>query len=97
MNVHEGACQDVDTPVPIVLRTFRDYGTDFGWFAHCLRCFRDRVFTDDEIEHRLGLDTDVDAVRRALRCTRCGARDCLLYRYYRGGMHGPSTGAYRAP
>ena len=97
MNAHEGACQGVDAPVPIVLRTFRDYGAQFGWFAHCLRCFRDRVFTDDDIERRIGLDTDVDAVRRALRCTRCSARDCLLYRYYRGGMHGPSTGAYRAP
>ena len=28
-------------------------------------------------------------------CPRCGVRDCLLYRFYRGGMHGPCAHAYR--
>ena len=97
MDARNATCASAERPVPITLRTFRDYGPDFGWFAHCLGCFRDRRFTDDEVEHRLGLDTDVDAVRRALRCTRCGARENLLYRYYRGGMHEPGEGAYRAP
>lgn len=85
------------TVTPIVLRTFRDYGDQFGWFAHCLACSRDSDLSDADIARRFGLDADVDAVRRALRCARCGARDALLYRYYRGGMHGPGEAAYRAP
>ena len=86
---------DATRHVPIVLRTFRDYGPDFGWFAHCLVCFRDRTFSDADIAHLFGLDADVDDVRRRLRCTRCGRRRCLLYRYFRDGMHGPGTHAYR--
>ena len=80
---------------PIALRTFADYAPRFGWFTHCLSCSRDRDFTLEEIERRFGLDADVDAVRLALRCVQCGQRGCLLYRYYRGGMHGPGTHAYR--
>ena len=81
-------------PQPIAMRTFRDYGVDFGWFAHCRTCFRDRPFTDTDIARLFGLDADVDQVRGRLRCARCGARDCLLYRYYRGGMRGPGETAY---
>ena len=44
------------TPGPIALRTFRDYGPDFGWFAHCLTCFRDRPFTDADTGHLRRVD-----------------------------------------
>ena len=33
-------------------------------------------------------------LRARTRCARCGARDCLLYRYYRGGMRGSGETAY---
>ena len=81
--------------VPIAMRTFADYGPDFGWFAHCLACFRDRPFTDADIARLFGLDADVNDLRRRLRCARCGKRRTLLYRYYRGGMRGPGQHAYR--
>ena len=59
---------DAPPAIPIVLRTFRDYGPDFGWFAHCLVCFRDRTFSDADIAHLFGLDADVDdATAPALR------------------------------
>ena len=85
---------DAPRPQPIAMRTFADYGPDFGWFAHCLACFRDRPFTDADIARLFGLHANVDEVRQRLRCTRCGARRPLLYRYYRGGVHGPSESAY---
>ena len=85
---------DCARPVPITLRTFADYGVEFGWFAHCTRCVRDRHFSQVEIDERFGLDADVDAVRRSLRCGRCGQQDCLLYRYFRGGMNGPGEASY---
>ena len=83
------------TPGPLALRTFRDYGPDFGWFAHCLTCFRDRPFTDADIARLFGLDADVHRLAGRLRCARCGQQKTLLYRYYQGGMHGPGTHAYR--
>lgn len=77
------------------MRTFADHGEDFGFFAHCPHCVRDRRYTREEIAERFGLDADVHEVRKRLRCSACGKRDALLYRYYRGGMHGPSEGAYQ--
>ena len=54
---HNGSMPCRHTPGPIALRIFADYGPDFGWFAHCLNCFRDRPFTDEDIA-RLFLATD---------------------------------------
>ena len=34
------------------MRTFADYGPDFGWFAHCLACFRDRDFSAEDLARR---------------------------------------------
>ena len=82
-------------PEPIALRTFADYGPDFGRFAHCQTCFRDRPFTEEEIARLFGLDADVHRLARRLRCAHCRQHKTLLYRYYRGGMHGPGTHAYR--
>ena len=80
---------------PIAMRSFADHTADFGWFAYCQGGHRDRDFSAHDIMRLFGFDADVDEVRARLRCTRCGARDCLLYRYFRGSMHGPSEGAYR--
>lgn len=44
------------------------------------------------MQRALSLYATFAAVRVALRC---GHRDCLLYRYWRAGMHGPSEGAYQ--
>ena len=82
---------------PIRLSTFGDYGPDFGWFAYCGGCNRQRAFGRDEIARRFGLEAEVDRIRLRLRCSGCGRRSGLLYRYYRGGMHGPSATAYGAP
>ena len=65
---------------PIRMRTFRDYGPRFGWFAYCQRCFRQTTLTPEDIA-RIGLDADMADVRRRLHC---GARDALLYHHYRG-------------
>lgn len=46
---------------------------------------------------RIGRDADVYLVRARLRCETCGARDALLYHYWRGGMTGPSGRAYISP
>ena len=80
------------------MRTFRDYGPRFGFFAHCRRCFRDRTLTPEDIA-RIGLDADVDDVRRRLRCAACGARDALLHRHYVGDMDkdGPNPFAHLVP
>ena len=99
---HEGSREDDESAPqgalePVEMCTVADYAVDFGWFAHCLMCFRDRGFTTEDIARLFGLDSDVGAVRARLRCARCGARRSLLYRYYRDGMHGPGDGAYRAP
>ena len=76
--------------------TFADWGPDFGFSAHCRRCARHRRLTDADIE-RIGRDVDLDEVRARLRCEACGARDALLYRYWCGGMAGPSERAYVSP
>ena len=59
------------------------------------RCFRDRCFSAHDIMRLFGFDADVGDVRAQLRCSACGPRDCLLYRFYRGGMNRPGEGAYR--
>ena len=81
---------------PIRLSTFRDYGPAFGWFVYCDACDRQRAFGREEIARRFGLDADVDRKRPRLRCSRCGRRSGLLYRYYQGRMQGPSASAYGA-
>ena len=81
---------------PIRLTTLRDHTPDFGWFADCGGCNRQQAFGRDEIERRFRLDADVDRIRMRLRCSRCGRRGGLLYRYYRSGMQGPSTTAHGA-
>lgn len=86
---------DVSRPVPITLRTFRDYGPDFGWFAHCQACVRSRRFSDEDIARLFGLDADVHRVAKRLRCTGCGQQKALLYRYYRVSMHSSETHGYR--
>ena len=77
------------------MRSFRDYGPRFGWFAYCQRCFHQSTLTPEDIA-RIGLDADVADVRR---CLRCGARDALLYRHYRGDMDkdGPNPFAHLVP
>ena len=83
---------------PIRMRTFRDYGPRFGWFVYCQRCFHQRTLTPEDIA-RIGLDADVNGVRRRLRCGACGARDALLYRHYHGDMDkdGPNPFAHLVP
>ena len=80
------------------MRTFRDYGPRFGFFAYCQRCFYQRDLTPEDIA-RIGLDADLADVRRRLRCGACGARDALLYRHYRGDMDkdGPNPFAHLVP
>ena len=84
---------------PILMRTFRDHGPRFGWFAYCQRCFHQRTLTLEHIERHIGLDADVVDVRRRLRCGACGARDALLYRHYIGDMDkdGPNPFAHLVP
>ena len=76
------------------MRTFRDYGPRFGWFAYCQRCFHQRTLSLEDIERRIGLDADVNDVRRRLRCGACGA---LLHRHYCGDMDAPSPFAHLYP
>ena len=76
-------------PEPVHMRTFADYGPDFGWFAYCQTCFRKHTLSAEDIAQRIGLDADVDAVRRRLRCGACGERNALLYRYYQGAEARP--------
>ena len=86
---------------PIRMRTFRDYGPRFGWFAYCRRCFHQRTLTLEDIERRIGLDADVNGVRRRLCCGACGARDALLHRHYHGDVdmdkNAPSPFAHLYP
>ena len=82
-------------PVPIALRTFRDYGPDFGSFAHCQACVRSRRFSDEDIARLFGLDADVHRGAKRLRRTGCGQQKALLYRYYRVSMHSFGTHGYR--
>jgi len=81
------------------MRTFRDHGEDFGWFALCRNCDHKRNFSLAYIARHIGLDADVHRVRLRLRCRVCGARDALLYRSYRGrmGEDGPSSFAHLFP
>ena len=83
-------------PEPILMRTFRGHGPRFGWFAYCQRCFHQCTLTLEDIARRIGFDADVNDVRRRLRC---GARDALLYRHYRGDMDmdAPSAFAHLFP
>ena len=76
-------------PEPVHMRTFRDYGPEYGWFAYCQRCFHQRTLPAADIAQRIGLDAEVLAVRKRLRCGACGARDALLYCYYRGARAQP--------
>ena len=57
-------------PLPIAMRTFRDYGAVFGWFAFCLTCVRDEVFTSEDTEQFFGFDAD--AARRLRWGTESG-------------------------
>lgn len=43
----------------------------------------------EDIARRIGLDAEVLTVRKRLRCGACGARNALLYRYYRGNAARP--------
>ena len=60
---------------PFTPRTFADYGSDFGFSAHCRRCGRHKCITDADIE-RIGPDTDLDELRTRLRCKNCGGARC---------------------
>ena len=63
------------------MRTFRDHGPRFGWFAYCQRCFHQRTLTLEHIERHIGLDADVVDVRRRLRCA---ALSSLHWRHGQG-------------
>ena len=76
-------------PEPIFMRTFADFGPDYGWFAYCQSCFRQHNLSAEDIAQRIGLDVEVLTVRKRLRCGACGARNALLYCYYRGNAARP--------
>lgn len=48
--------------------------------ARCPRCGHARALELGPLVQRLGALTELEAVRRRLRCTACGARDVLLHR-----------------
>ncbi len=71
---------------PIYVRTLTDLGPNFFLAPYCPACFR----SGDSLSYlRLlnyyGPDVELEAIRRSLRCLRCGCRDCLLYRGWNVG------------
>ncbi len=84
---------------PVHIRTLSDLGPNFRLTPHCPACFQSgEPLNYLRLLNRYGFDVELEAIRRRLRCSLCGYRDCLLYRgwdaggYSYGDEHADSQG-----
>ena len=57
----------------IAIRTLRDYASAYQVHAYCSHCQHSARLDYMRIAQLVGWDATLSAVRRALRCSRCGS------------------------
>lgn len=68
-------------PRPVPVRTLAELGPRFFLTPYCPAYYRSGERLDyARMVERHGPEVELEALRRRLRCRRCGYRDCHLYR-----------------
>ena len=75
-------------PAPTRQPTLADLDLEETLTARCPRCHHARTLDHTALAHRLGAHTELEQVRRRLRCSACAARDVALHRARAGNRDG---------
>ena len=75
-------------PPPARHLTLADLDPEETLTARCPRCHHARTLDRVALAHRLGPHTELEQVRRRLRCSACAARDVALHRARAGNRDG---------